>query len=201
MEVKSRFELRLEGPLRDTAAKIAEEASQAHARVNQFYDKTRPYAFHLEAVARNTARYADEVLPADAPDELILALWFGAWFHDSIEDARMTYNDVMKVASRYLEPENALLATEIVYALTNEKGRTRAERADERYYALIRRTPYAPLVKVADRIANIEYSVSNGQCGMAKMYAGELPHFIQSVQGGVTEVPTVMVDRLKNLCL
>lgn len=201
---KSRFEERIDGALQEKANAIAADASQVHARVNQFYDKTLPYSHHLEAVARNTAKYADYVLPADAPDGLILALWFGAWFHDAIEDARMTYNNVMQAALRYLEPEYALIATEIVYALTNEKGRTRAERADDRYYALIRETPYAPLVKVSDRIANLEYSVLHSRGDeknkwMKKVYAEELPHFLRDVQGGVTGVPDVMIKKLHQL--
>lgn len=196
---RSSFEERVEGPLREASNAIAQEATRVHADVNQYYDKTLPYSFHLSAVARNVAKYADDILPADAPDGLILAVWFGAWFHDAIEDARMTYNDVLNVASRFLEPEYALIATEIVYALTNEKGRTRAERADERYYSLIRETPHAPLVKVADRLANIEYSMTHGQSCMGEVYAKELPHFLQSVQGGVTGVPQAMLDRLEAL--
>ena len=50
------------------------------------------------------------------------------------------------------------LATEIVYALTNEKGRNRHERANEKYYAGIRDTMYAPLVKACDRLANYNYA-------------------------------------------
>ena len=43
--------------------------------------------------------------------------------------------------------EQCITAAEIVYALTNDKGRTRKERAGEHYYAGIRETPYAPFVK------------------------------------------------------
>ena len=70
----------------------------------------------------------------------------------------MTYNDVKKVAGSMLTEEQALMATEIVYALTNDKGRSRAERAGEKYYQGIRETPYAPFVKLCDRLANITYS-------------------------------------------
>ena len=62
----------------------------------------------------------------------ILPVLFGAYFHDSIEDARLTYNDVMKIAKKLMSDEQAFLATEIVYALTNEKGRNRHERANEK---------------------------------------------------------------------
>ena len=57
--------------------------------------------------------------------------------------------------------EFVIVSTEIAYALTNEKGRTRAERANEKYYEGIRSTKYAPMVKYADRIANLRFSVMN----------------------------------------
>ena len=53
------------------------------------------------------------------------------------------------------------IGSEIAYALTNEKGRTRTDQANEKYYEGIRSTKYAPMVKYADRIANLRYSVMN----------------------------------------
>ena len=71
-----------------------------------------------------------------------------------------TYNDVRKRArSLGLDEAQAFMAAEIVYALTNEKGRTRAERAGVKYYEGIRAVPYAPMVKLADRMANIRFSL------------------------------------------
>mgnify|MGYP007056209090 CR=1 FL=1 len=93
--------------------------------------------------------------PAD-----VVPLLFGTFYHDSIEDARLTYNDVMSKARCFMNDEQALAATEIVYALTNDKGRTRAERAGEKYYAGIRSTPYAPFVKLCDRMANVAFTCS-----------------------------------------
>ncbi|MBR1412444.1 MAG: hypothetical protein IJ577_04880, partial [Prevotella sp.] len=71
-----------------------------------------------------------------------------------------------------------------VYALTNEKGRTRAERAGEKYYQGIRETPYAPFVKLCDRLANITYScsgVDGSNLRMKEVYKSEMPHFLQSI--------------------
>lgn len=45
-----------------------------------------------------------------------------------------------------------------MYAVTNEKGRTRVERANENYYKGIRETEGATFVKLCDRIANVQYS-------------------------------------------
>ena len=72
------------------------------------------------------------------------------------------------------------MATEIVYALTNEKGRNRAERANDKYYAGIRTTPFASFVKFCDRYANMKYAFTH-KTSMAKKYAQELPHFIESL--------------------
>ncbi|MEM7658224.1 MAG: phosphohydrolase [Bacteroidota bacterium] len=103
-------------------------------------------------------------LPAET-QEIILA---ACWCHDLIEDARETYNDVKKVLG---EP-----VAELVYALTNEKGRTRAERANEKYYAGIRSTPYATLIKVCDRIANVRHSKAKGS-RMFQVYGMEYVGF------------------------
>jgi (p)ppGpp synthase/HD superfamily hydrolase len=95
-----------------------------------------------------------------------------AWCHDLIEDTRNTYSDVLKATS--------LEVAEIVYALTNEKGKTRKERANEKYYSGIRNTPYATFVKLCDRIANIQYSMSQ-RSRMLEMYRKETPDFINTL--------------------
>ena len=76
------------------------------------------------------------------------------------------------------------MATEITYALTNDKGRTRAERAGEKYYQGIRETPYAPFVKLCDRLANITYScagTNRDNLRMKEVYKSEVPHFLASI--------------------
>ena len=116
----------------------------------------------------------------------VLPMFFGGYYHDSIEDARMTYNDVMHEARLRMTEEQALMATEIVYALTNDKGRTRDERAGENYYKGIRETPYAPFIKLCDRLANITYtcSIDSGKDGnrMREIYKGEMGHFLSSIK-------------------
>lgn len=189
------------------ASEIKNEAHRVHRAVNQHYDKIHPYGYHLDMVVDVMLDYVDEVL---FKEEDLIAIYFGAYFHDSIEDARLTYNDVLSTAHRYMDEERAVLAAEIVYALTNEKGRTRAERADERYYAGIRATPYAPFVKLADRIANMTYSFTHDTSGrnhhMLSTYRGELPHFIASITvapsgrtGRCSQLPEAMVARLEKL--
>lgn len=162
-------------------AAIKESAHELHASVNQTYDKVHPYGFHLDMVAESVFKYGSCVCASEAD---VLPLFFGAYYHDSMEDARLTYSDVMKNARQWMDEEQALMATEIVYALTNDKGRTRAERAGENYYRGIRETPYAPFVKLADRLANITYSFTHENevnVHMKEVYRKELPHFLSSI--------------------
>lgn len=162
---------------------IADAACQLHQSVNQTYGKdNRPYGYHLTQVAEAVMRYGRELVQ-DIPGEVPVLL-FAAYFHDSIEDARLTYHDVRRRAEHFMDTPAALLASEIVYALTNEKGRTRAERANENYYAGIRATPFAPFVKLCDRYANMTYSLSvcpEGDTHMREVYLREWPHFLQSI--------------------
>lgn len=171
----------------DEIGQIRYSAHSLHASVNQNYDQVHPYGYHLDMVAKLVQRYGYYVCSDEAD---VLPLLFGAYYHDAIEDARRTYNDVLRTARQFMDEEQALLAAEIVYALTNDKGRTRAERAGERYYQGIRSTPYAPLVKLADRLANATYSFrhlneKNDFAGlnaqMKEVYRREMPHFLQSI--------------------
>ena len=167
--------------LSTTIEKIKHDAHALHDSVNQKYDHIHPYGLHLDMVVSSVYKYGEEVC---ASEEDILPLFFGAYYHDSIEDARLTYNDVMRLARQLMSDSQALIATEIVYALTNDKGRTREERAGEKYYQGIRETPYAPFVKLADRLANTTYScthANNTNNRMKEVYEREMPHFLASI--------------------
>lgn len=166
------------------AQKIEEIRSTAwnlHESVGQKYDGNLPYGHHLSMVAEAALSYGHKVIDNE-PD--IIPVIFAAFFHDSIEDARLTYHNVLNIASRFMTEEQSVLAAEIVYALTNDKGRTRSERAGERYYAGIRETPYAPFVKLCDRLANMTFSFMGGgsdNSRMREVYESEWPHFIEAI--------------------
>ena len=179
---------------------IRNDAHALHASVNHAYDRIRPYGFHLDMVVNWVRKYIEEVCVSEQD---ILPIYFAAYYHDSIEDARLSYNDVMKIAKEVMDEEQAYLATEIVYALTNEKGRNRAERANEKYFAGIREIPYAPFVKLADRLANTSYAFSKGTADslrMSKVYREELPGFLDALKVEGTDVrfslPAAMVEDL-----
>ena len=108
---------------------IREAAHELHQNVNEVYGDDLPYGFHLDMVAEGVISYGHLVC---AREEDVIPLFFGCYYHDSIEDARLSYNDVLRAARKWMTEEQALMATEIVYALTNDKGRTREERAGEK---------------------------------------------------------------------
>lgn len=185
---------------RENIEEIRDRAHMLHDSVNQHYDKTHPYGFHLDMVADSVFKYGYLVCQSPAD---VLPVFFAAFYHDSIEDARLTYNDVTKAARLFMGDEQAYIAAEMVYALTNEKGRTRAERANERYYQGIRETPYAPFLKLADRLANITYSCTHGNQSnkhMRQIYQDELPHFLEAINPHSSDprraLPQEMIDRI-----
>lgn len=179
---------------------IRQSAHELHQNVNQTYGKDLPYGFHLDMVAQEAREFGHLVCAAE---DDVVPMMFGAYYHDSIEDARLTYNDVMKVARGFMDGSQALMATEIVYALTNDKGRTRAERAGEKYYAGIRETPYAPFMKLCDRVANITFSCSGADADnlrMKEIYKQEVPHFLTAINPHSDDqrlaVPAELVEQL-----
>ena len=200
MMTRNDFEISLK-KYAQTIEEIRRSAWELHRSVEQTYGGSLPYGHHLDMVVEEIQRFGHEVA---ATEDDVLPLIFGGYYHDSIEDARVTYRDVMKVAKRWLTDEQALTATEIVYALTNDKGRTRAERAGEHYYEGIRQTPYAPFVKICDRLANVRYSFQSDDAGNQRMkgvYANELEHFLKGITSqsddSRLQIPPVAVEALK----
>jgi (p)ppGpp synthase/HD superfamily hydrolase len=127
------------------------------------YDTYLPYEFHLRMVVQVFKKFKS--LIEEDHDHIELA----CWGHDLIEDCRVSYNDVKNQLGEK--------ASDIVYAVTNEKGKTRKERANDKYYEGIRNTQYAVFVKLCDRIANVQYSKMTGS-RMFDMYKQENENFM-----------------------
>lgn len=154
-----------------------------HTETNHMYDTYLPYEFHLRMVAHVADKYRhlldDKVdyftgvrvidRGNDRTVTLRTACLRAAWGHDLIEDCRVSYNDVKHVLGQE--------AADIVYAVTNEKGKNRNERANDKYYEGIRNTPGAVFVKLCDRIANVQYSKMTGS-RMHEMYRKENDNFM-----------------------
>jgi (p)ppGpp synthase/HD superfamily hydrolase len=125
-------------------SKIIAFAIEAHASVNQTYDG-KPYSVHLCMVYTQAMQFIEHIPKKDRNDVLN-----AVWLHDTIEDCRLTYNDIVKISN--------VEVAEMVYALSNEKGRNRKERANGKYYKSIRETEFATFIKLCDRLANVIYS-------------------------------------------
>ena len=141
-------------------------AFKSHSSTNHKYDGL-PYKVHLRLVIEVAKKYI-HLIPEDKRAIVIAA----CWCHDVIEDCRLTYNDVKETLG--------VEVADIVYALTNDKGKNRKQRAGENYYKGIRETEFGTFVKLCDRFANLNYSTLIGS-RMSDMYKKEMPHFIKSV--------------------
>jgi len=141
-------------------------ATKCHTDTNHLFDCI-PYMVHLSLVVMAMQRFIHLI-----PEEDRKLVEASCWVHDVIEDCRQTYNDVKNVCGEQV--------AEIAYALTNEKGKTRKERANENYYKGILEIKYAPFVKLCDRIANIEYSKDSAS-RMFKMYCKENNDFARKL--------------------
>lgn len=154
-----------------------------HNETNHMYDTYLPYEFHLRMVA-NVAKQFEHLLDNevdyftgkreyDRGDDITVTMRtacnLAAWGHDLIEDTRVSYNDVKEVLGQE--------AADIIYAVTNEKGKNRKERANDKYYEGIRNTPGAVFTKLCDRIANVQYSKMTGS-RMFEMYKKENINFM-----------------------
>lgn len=138
-------------------------AQKCHAETNHLYGGTNPYSVHLEMVVEVAYQFLHLIPEID--HENVLA---GCWVHDCIEDCRQTYNDVKSATNTDV--------AELAYALTNEKGKSRKERANDKYYEGIQNTPHATFIKLCDRIANIQYSKQEGS-SMMNVYKSEYEEF------------------------
>lgn len=147
--------------------KARQYAIKKHHETNHFYGANEPYSVHLKMVF-DVAKQYEHLLTYPFKDDILAA----CWTHDVIEDCRQTFNDVKQATN-----ENV---AELTYAVTNEKGRNRKQRANGRYYAGIRLIPGAVFIKLCDRIANAQYS-KDDESHMLRVYRSENEEFIRNL--------------------
>jgi (p)ppGpp synthase/HD superfamily hydrolase len=150
----------------DLVSTAKDYAIKCHSKVNQTYDG-HPYEFHLQMV--NDVYHMFKYLTPEEDQPIVEA---ALWLHDVIEDTGVTYNDVAKVTNHRV--------ANIVYALTNNKGKNRKQRANKNYYRGIRVVKYARFAKMCDRLANIMHS-SNTNSSMLKVYRNEQANFVKEL--------------------
>jgi (p)ppGpp synthase/HD superfamily hydrolase len=128
-----------------------------HARAGQLYGG-QPYSVHLEAVEK-------VLLSFGYTDPVLLA---AAWLHDTKEDTGATSEELV-----------ALFGDEVAHIVdlvTDKPGKNRRERHTATY-PLIAADEKATVLKLADRIANVEACVAARDLGRLRMYQKEHGHF------------------------
>jgi guanosine-3',5'-bis(diphosphate) 3'-pyrophosphohydrolase len=147
--------------MRDKLTQAMAMAIFAHG--NQRWGK-HPYYVHLSRTEELLVRfgYADYTTSGGITRCVI------AWLHDTLEDTALSYNDIKN--------EFGGRVAEAVYAVTEEKGRTRQERKPVAHYEAIRANPDACIVKIADRSVNVEESKQSGS-RMLEVYRNEHQQF------------------------
>lgn len=123
------------------------------AHKDQKYGDDMPYTKHLKDVVLTLVRFGHKSI------ELRTA----AWLHDIVEDTVVTIDTI--------ENEFGRKVSSLVWAVTNEGGKNRAER-HLKTYPKIKRTPGAIILKLADRIANVTQCIKDDD-DMLGMYRKE----------------------------
>jgi len=135
-------------------------AVSAHG--NQKYG-TRPYVFHLDKVVAHLASFGEEA-------QVI------GYLHDVVEDTEISLEEITIEFSDFI--------SQCVGILTDEPGDNRKERKAKTYAKMANvsgELELALIVKVADRLANIEQCLSEDNTSKLSMYYSEHMVFKKSV--------------------
>ena len=157
-------ELHLHSDFASDKIKAAMEyAYKCHTDVNQFYDG-KPYIVHPQMVYDYGCKYA-HLLSYYYTEYEIGVVLCACWTHDLIDDCRKTYADIRDDLARSTGRSISLLEStaiaDITFALSNEKGKLRRDRENEKYLSAIADSPLATFAKLCDRLANVKYSKEN----------------------------------------
>jgi hypothetical protein len=136
-------------------------ASLAHA--GQKYGRENPYTVHLRGVFSQLNLLLARM---NQKDSRLLA---AAYLHDVLEDTEVKYDQLKQTFGTDI--------AELVYAVTDEVGRNRRERHNKTYPKIAAAGDRAVLLKIADRLANVLYSLQFKYPQKLEMYVGEYPGF------------------------
>ena len=153
---------------------------------NQKYADILPYSFHLKCVEAQGEKFIKLVREGNIINENNMRAKMVSYkeivrmaltAHDTLEDSRLTYNDIKELGTNHFE--NSIVGemiADIVYAVTDEKGKTRKERKSDKYYKELSENKLAVFVKLADISANTLFSKLTGS-SMYDKYKSEFSHF------------------------
>lgn len=166
--------------------KEAEEfATAAHDRIGQRYGGL-PYSAHLKMVESVRLHFG-----------LHDMIGCACWLHDTLEDCP----DVTK---ELIEERFSMAVAKLVWAVTDGKGSNLDERKKESYFKM-RAFPASILVKMCDRIANVETSCLDSDGTLLRMYRKEHAKFCEELKLNHLNWPMIgarlrpMVEHLNRL--
>jgi|AntDeeMinimDraft_6_1070357.scaffolds.fasta_scaffold10908_2 (p)ppGpp synthase/HD superfamily hydrolase len=139
----------------DVLQRAKDFATEAHK--GQKYGDS-PYTYHLVQVTNVLSRFGFEQEHLHA----------AAWLHDVVEDTEATLQDVKTIGGSKVE--------EIVARVTDQPGKNRRERK-AKTYPQIAECVDATIIKLADRVANVENCIQKGNRGLLSMYIQEHAFF------------------------
>ena len=188
------------------------EVYQYHDKNDQLYDDL-PYSFHLKMVKNIVNYHMYDILNADKIDwkrlnqaqrndflDEIAILQISSVEHDLIEDTRLKYHDIIKLNNKYLtNTKVSEKIADIVYALTDEKGKNRNERHNDKYWDVLINTDYASYIKLCDIYANLycsKYITYNRH--LLKMYSNEISLLEKRLNSQDKNI-NCLISKLKNL--
>lgn len=150
---------------------------------NQKYADTLPYSTHLGFVEAQGEKFIHLIKNTHVINEMSNKniIRYALIAHDSIEDARMTYNDVLETVNpkeswNLRDYKAAVMVADIVYCVTDEKGKTRKNRKNDKYYEELKQNKLAVFVKLSDLAANTLFSKLSGN-SMYEKYKKEWSNF------------------------
>lgn len=127
----------------------------------------KPYEHHLQSVVNILHRFNFD--PENSDD---FPLFVSAWLHDSLEDTELEKSEI--------ENEFGDEIADIVWRVTDEDGANRKERKAKTYLKL-KDSEKAIILKLADRIANVESCLRNNS-NLLQMYQKEHPTFFEKLR-------------------
>lgn len=154
-------------------------ATEAHATSKPYGGL--PYIVHPAFVASFGYRSFGLLAILNDAEARIEATACALWLHDVMEDCAWTYNDFLR---DFNEP-----VAEIVYYVSDHKGKNRYERQQRTYEEMAGRLE-PTFVKLCDRYVNVWWSITTGG-KLAKTYAEEWDKFQRLLRVG--EPATVLL--------
>ncbi len=126
-----------------------------------------PYDIHLGNVVSVLMKFS--VFPVNQENCNLLV---SAWLHDILEDTDVSIEE--------LEDKFGKTITEIIFSLTDGDGANRKEKKENMYNKLIKNKD-GIVVKLADRIANVEFCLIHNNMELYQMYRQEQPELEKKI--------------------